>query len=88
MTTLLEIGTRGAAPGEWAGGWAGPWWILVPFVLVVLAATVIWLVARRNTERAEPPGGGAAGILAARYARGEIDTEEYRRRLDEIRGLQ
>lgn len=88
MSNLLEIATRGATPGDWAGGWGGPWWVIVPLLWIALAATVIWLVARRKNGRAEDPGGGAVGILAARYARGEIDTEEYRSRLDEIRGLQ
>lgn len=88
MSNLLEIAARSAAHGDWVGGWGGPWWVIVPLLWIALAATVIWLVARRKNGRVEAPGGGAVGILAARYARGEIDTEEYRRRLDEIRGLQ
>lgn len=88
MINLMELAAGSANHGGWEGGWGGPWWVLVPLLWIALAATVIWLVARRQTGPTEVPGGGAVGILAARYARGEIDSEEYRRRLDEIRGLQ
>ncbi|MET8765696.1 SHOCT domain-containing protein [Streptomyces sp. NPDC004658] len=33
-----------------------------------------------------PAGGGPEQILAERYARGEIDEDEYRRRLATLRG--
>ncbi|WP_369221211.1 SHOCT domain-containing protein [Streptomyces sp. R39] len=38
-----------------------------------------------NPSHGRPPG-GRRRILAERYARGEIDEEEYRRRLDTLRG--
>jgi putative membrane protein len=68
----------------WAGGWGGPWWVVFPLLWIALIATVVWLVARsrRRDSTIERP----MEILAARYARGEVDTDEYRRRLDEIRG--
>ena len=57
----------------WIGFWA----------LVVTAAVLIV----RNLVRAGPDDRreGPERILAERYARGEIDDEEYRRRLDTIR---
>jgi putative membrane protein len=68
----------------WGGGWGGPWWVVFPLLWIALIATVVWLVARnrRRDSTMERP----MEILAARYARGEVDTDEYRRRLDEIRG--
>ncbi|MER6102651.1 SHOCT domain-containing protein [Streptomyces sp. NPDC001832] len=38
------------------------------------------------TWQKTPPPGGPEQILAERYARGEIDEEEYRRRLATLRG--
>ncbi|MGH8937356.1 MAG: SHOCT domain-containing protein [Acidimicrobiia bacterium] len=87
MSTLLDIAARGAEHAGRAGGWGGPWWPIFPILWITLAATVIWLLVRRRGGRSETPSERAVGILSARYARGEIDTEEYRRRLDEIRGL-
>lgn len=86
MVNVLEMASRAATHSGWAGGWGGPWWLFVPLLWIALVATVIWLVARRKDGRDEAPASGAVGILAARYARGEIDTEEYRSRVDEIRG--
>ncbi|HLV57628.1 MAG TPA: SHOCT domain-containing protein [Natronosporangium sp.] len=57
----------------WIGFWA----------LVVTAAVLVvrHLVRAGPDDRREGP----ERILAERYARGEIDDEEYRRRLDTIR---
>lgn len=81
MTTMARWGDAG-----WAGGWGGPLWIVIPLLWLSLAAVAVWLFARR---RQAPAGQGtnAVDILAARYARGEIDTDEYRQRLDELKGL-
>ena len=72
-------------------GYAGGWLVLVLlFVLLVgLAATLVLVLLRA-------PGHGAAGeqtrsaeseaerILRRRFATGEIDEEEFRRRLDAL----
>lgn len=70
--------------GPWGGEW---WWLwrlttLLIFVLVI-ALTVSWV--RRATSRSQPSGfDRAREILAERYARGEIDTEEYHDRLGQL----
>jgi putative membrane protein len=82
---LMDITTRVVEHPGWAGGWGGPWWLFFPLIGITLVATVVWLAFR--TRRPEPGRtNNAMEILAARYARGDIETEEYRRRLDEIRG--
>ncbi|HEX6485891.1 MAG TPA: SHOCT domain-containing protein [Nocardioidaceae bacterium] len=77
-------------------GWGG--WLLVLLLLLVLAALVIgavvWLVTR--SAGAGHAGGAAAGgspgastaeqVLDERYARGEIEEEEYLRRRSVLRG--
>ena len=59
----------------------GGWWFPFGFLWLVLLGLVIWLLVRRpGTHRSS-----AAEILAERYARGEIGSEEYRERLAELR---
>jgi putative membrane protein len=54
-------------------------WLLV---IVALAGLIVWLILRAN----QPTGGSASTtdsarrILAERFARGEIDADEYARR--------
>lgn len=86
---------------DW-NGWSWWWWILMPLMMVgfwgLFAWVVVMLVRNDRNDRASRPGGGqappAAGaerdeaeqILAARFARGEIDADEYRRHLEVLRG--
>jgi putative membrane protein len=72
-------------------GGFGPAFMLLPvFILVALVAGVV-LLATRNAgggQQAGVSGGStpdnAIRILADRYARGEIDEDEYRRRLQTL----
>jgi putative membrane protein len=76
--------------GDGMGGWG--------FVLMAVSAVVFWgaLIAggialfRYLNRRPVIPGSGETRptpeqLLAERFARGEIDEEEYRRRLDTLR---
>jgi putative membrane protein len=81
-----------AAPG-WGhmggGGWRDDMWIWGPLLMIfwlALAIVVTWFLVRSVNDRAaarEPAGGGqrARDILAERYAKGELNTEEYNERL-------
>jgi putative membrane protein len=67
------------------GGWlgAGMWvfWILLIVIIVVLVRAVAGSSATPpQQDRHETP----LEILKARYARGEIDEEEYERRRREL----
>lgn len=64
-------------------GWGpGGWWPLIPiawavfWTVVVLGAAVV--LSRRGAGWHRQPSGAA--VLAERYARGEIDEDEYRHR--------
>lgn len=64
-------------------GWLGM--TLMVLVTVAIVGLVIWVVARRPGEmQARDPS--AREQLDARLARGEIDTQEYRERLDALSG--
>ena len=67
----------------------GGWWQLMPLVMLAFWVAVIWLVVtlvRRSPTSASPHSSAdAERTLAERYARGEIDEDEYRHRLDVVR---
>lgn len=71
----------------------GGWWMLMfwgPVLLIGGVALVTWMVRTsprvgpsRDASRADPLA-SARRILAERYARGELDTEEYRERVQQL----
>ena len=68
-------------------GWSG-WgmWIMGPVMLLLIVWLVVWLVRDTAGPIATPRSGtGAArGILDERFARGEIDRDEYQERLSTL----
>ena len=77
-----------ADDGPWEGAGDGWWWLIRPLMLlvwiVVIALVVRWVL--RTTGRGGPSGvERARGILAERYARGELNAAEYRERLEQLR---
>jgi putative membrane protein len=74
-------------PGYWGGGF-GLWWIF-PLVFGGLWLAVIGLVIWRCRGWWKGGRGGAPDamtVLRERFARGEIDTDEYQRRLRVLQG--
>lgn len=63
----------------WGGGWMWLWGSLMMLSWVVIVAAAIWFLTRGRG------GTGARDILDERYARGELSTEEYRERLEQLR---
>ena len=93
-STLLHpfLAQVGRYHHDWDDG--GGWWFMGFLMMafwVALIAVVVWLVLHRpgapgaSGPSAASPHGQARAILAERYARGEISTEEYHERLDALR---
>ena len=59
-------------------------WALIALVLVFLVKELTDGGENKNAARASETGGDALRILDRRFAKGEIDEEEYRRRKKEI----
>jgi putative membrane protein len=76
-------------PHMWGGGWYG--WFLGPIMMIVFiaaAAVVVVLIVRwlggpghaPSSPSVSPPGKTPLDILKERFARGEIDKEEFEER--------
>jgi putative membrane protein len=96
MQTLAFATTAYAADqtAPWHGPWngPGPWWPLFPFLWLLLLITVVatfGVLGRRRFGRLQAQAGQRAGEarLAERYAAGEMDEQEYERRLATLRRL-
>ena len=81
--------------GSMHDGWSVGGWLLLVLVLLVflsLLATVLYLLLRSPGQTTQPAPHGhqpslhtAEQLLAERYARGELDEDEYRHRRDVLR---
>ncbi len=82
-----------ADPGDygdhmsWGAGWMWLWGFLM---MAAVIALVVWLIRagtaphNPNHNHSPNPTDRAREILAERYARGDITTEEYRERMAEL----
>lgn len=79
-------------------GYGGWWMWLGGFLLVAVTALVIYalivIISRSGRTPAHPSyeeqrnnAGNALGILAERYARGEINDEEYQQKKNALKNL-
>ncbi len=73
----------------WNNGWGGGEWVamsimMVAFWSIVVVAIVLLVRATRSDSHPSPTptGADARRILDERFARGEIEAEEYTRRRD------
>lgn len=88
MSSLLNsTNDRWDHMNGWGGGWMWLWGIAMLALFVVL---IVWLVRATTGSGTgpSPPSDStdrAREILAERYARGELTTEEYRERIDQLR---
>jgi putative membrane protein len=70
------------------------WWFVMPWLMVVFWVAVIWLALILFRGLASRPSGEGdrperpEAILDRRYARGEIDEDEYRRRRKILSGTE
>lgn len=90
---LPAIAQQGYGPWhmhDWGFGWGGMWLgpIIMLAVLALLVAGIISLVRWMGGDRgpSDQANRSARDILDERYARGEIDREEYLRRRDDLAG--
>ncbi|MBI3575518.1 MAG: SHOCT domain-containing protein [Gammaproteobacteria bacterium] len=83
---MMEYGTA------WGMGWGWLgmilfWLIPLLVVIVLVAAAIKYLIGGGSRSRPEPTAGrsDALAILEERYARGNIEREEYLRKREDIK---
>lgn len=77
--------TRTYGPDMWSGGWwmfGGPMIMILFFgaIIVLIALLVRWLDGSGRDTASPPSHKAPLDILKDRYARGEIDKEEFEER--------
>jgi putative membrane protein len=80
--TMLALSAATPLADHWHDGHWGPWFILIPLFWIAVLVGIFWLLRRGG---AGPWRGGEAAmsatdVLERRFAEGQIDEEEYRRR--------
>ena len=71
----------------WNDGWGWGAWLMMTIFMVVFWGLVAWVVVTlvRGSSGTQRPRSSAEDILAERFARGELDEDEYSGRLDALR---
>ncbi len=88
----VQAQTYGNHAHYWDGGWGWGHMIFGPLVMIVLVAVIIvlallavrWLGGGAAGRGGAPDRDTALDILAERYARGEIDREEFQRKKQDL----
>ena len=87
VTVLAQMMDRGDMGDGGSGHWW--WWVIGLAVLAVLVVLVAFFVTRSAASHTaaapQPSRRSAEDVLADRFAHGEIDEAEYRRRRDALR---
>lgn len=93
MSAWAQAGSPYYGPHTWDGGWHG--WFFGPIMMIVFFAVAITLVVllvrwltggAQNKVPPSSPGKSPTDILKERFARGEIDKEEFEERRQVLEG--
>jgi putative membrane protein len=79
--TAFALGAVTPLADQWHDGHWGRWFILIPLFWIAVLFAVFWLFRRSGgTGRGGEAALSATEVLERRFAEGQIDEEEYRRR--------
>ncbi len=80
------MGMGGMGMGYGGGWFTGPLMMLLVFLALVIAVVLVLRLTGTGNGPADRGGPAALDILQARFARGEIDEDEYKRRKTALKG--
>jgi putative membrane protein len=60
---------------------------LIPIVLLLIIGISLFMIRKNNKENSKESNSSALEILNERYAKGEIDEEEYNRKKNNLNHL-
>ncbi len=91
LSTLAQAERGGSGGGHHhfgEGGWSmmfmGPFMMILTVVLIVVAVVLVMRWLAPSSLKTGASGSSALDILNERFARGEIDADEYRSRKNEL----
>jgi putative membrane protein len=85
VTVGALVADRYGMMGDGDGnGWMWVWGGMMILLLVVVIGAVVWAVARTAPRATPQPHDRARAILAERFARGDITSEEYQERAQHL----
>jgi putative membrane protein len=70
--------------GEFGHGWGMGWWWIIGLIVIV---AVFWMITKGVNQIKSPDkdsGKSALDILKERYAKGEIDKQEFEERKKDL----
>ncbi len=67
----------------WSGAWMLIWGVFVTALFVGLIVWMVRTISAPSSSRPDPAD-RARAILAERYARGDLSSDEYRERVDRL----
>ncbi|QGY45805.1 SHOCT domain-containing protein [Maribellus comscasis] len=65
-------------------GWGMGWWWIIGLIIII---AIVWMVVKgmnQNNSPGQSPGKSALDILKERYAKGEIDKQEFEERKKDL----
>lgn len=66
-------------------GWGNSWmWIMPLVLLAIIVVTILWTISNKNSSSTKTEfdhAHGARALLAERFAKDEISSEEYKEKL-------
>ncbi len=75
----------GHGRGMWSWGMGGWGWLWIALIVIAIVLLVLLLTRRSGPTDTSVGGDGALRILEERFARGEIDREEFEERRRTLR---
>ena len=85
MLDLLLTTTALTSDEDHMEGWQWVMMAVFATLFATLLVTAIWALVNYGRDRAGQRRASPEELLAVRYARGDITTEEYQERLDTLR---
>ncbi len=81
------VGLILATHEHWAGH-GGAWWPIFPLFWILFFVGLFYFISRRKAHhRSQRPRYTGQSVLAERYAKGEINEQEYRERLQVLKNV-
>jgi putative membrane protein len=71
----------------WNDGWGWGVWLTMVVIMIGFSGLIAWVIisVTRGSSNTRPPDRSAEDILAERFARGEIDEDEFTARREVLR---